>query len=63
VISVQKPDWPNGFDGDGTTAAASRKALIAENFTNGQRIYAVHFPFPGLGKFAQDGDHYVWVAE
>ncbi len=63
VVSVQKPEWGNGFDGDGTTAAAGRKALIAENSAKGQRIYAVHFPFPGIGKFAKEGEGYVWVAE
>lgn len=63
VISVQKPEWPMGFDTDQSTGAQSRAALIADLAASGQRIYAVHFPFPGLGKFAKRGDGYVWVAE
>ena len=63
VVSVQHPVWPNGFDGDAATAAASRKALIEQNAASGQRIYAVHFPFPGLGRFEKRGDGYAWVAE
>lgn len=63
VVSVQQPVWPNGFDGDAATAAASRKGLIEQNAASGQRIYAVHFPFPGLGKFEKRGEGYVWVAE
>jgi glyoxylase-like metal-dependent hydrolase (beta-lactamase superfamily II) len=63
VVSVQKPEWGNGFDGDSKTAAASRKALIEQLATSGQRVYAVHFPFPGIGKIAQQGDHLAWVAE
>jgi hypothetical protein len=63
VISVQKPEWPMGFDGDPSTGAQSRAALIADMEASGQRIYAVHFPFPGIGKFAKRGEGYVWVAE
>ena len=63
IISVQKPDWPMAFDADQKTGAASRAALIADSEKNGQRIYAVHFPFPGIGKFEKQGDGYVWVGE
>jgi glyoxylase-like metal-dependent hydrolase (beta-lactamase superfamily II) len=63
VISVQKPEWPMGFDGDQSTGAQSRAALIADMEASGQRIYAVHFPFPGIGKFAKRGEGFIWVAE
>jgi glyoxylase-like metal-dependent hydrolase (beta-lactamase superfamily II) len=63
VISVQQPDWTIAFDGDAPIAQASRKHIIETSAASGQRIYAVHFPFPGLGKFAKQGDKYVWVAE
>lgn len=63
IISVQKPEWPNGFDGDATTGAASRAAMLEQNANSGQRIYAVHFPYPGLGKFVKRAEGYVWTAE
>lgn len=63
VVSVQKPDWTIGFDGDAHTAEASRAALLADTAASGQRIYAVHFPFPGIGKFKKRENGYVWVAE
>jgi len=63
VISVQQPDWTIAFDGDAPTAQASRKEVIASSAASGQRVFAYHFPFPGVGKFTQDGDHYVWTAE
>jgi glyoxylase-like metal-dependent hydrolase (beta-lactamase superfamily II) len=63
IVSVQKPEWTIAFDSDAPTAQKSRADLIASSAANGQRIYAVHFPFPGLGKFEKQGDHYVWVAE
>jgi glyoxylase-like metal-dependent hydrolase (beta-lactamase superfamily II) len=63
IVSVQKPDWPMNFDSDQATGARSRAALIADSAAKGQRIYAVHFPFPGVGKFEKQGDGFVWMAE
>jgi len=63
IVSVQKPDWRIAFDADAPTAQASRKALLARTASSGQRIYAVHFPFPGLGKFVRKGDQFTWKAE
>lgn len=63
VISVQQPDWTIAFDGDAPLAQESRKALLASSADGGQRIYAVHFPFPGLGKFERKDGTFVWVAE
>jgi glyoxylase-like metal-dependent hydrolase (beta-lactamase superfamily II) len=63
VVSVQKPEWTNNFDGDPATAAKSRAAVISASAASGQRIYAVHFPFPGIGKFDKRGDGFVWVGE
>jgi glyoxylase-like metal-dependent hydrolase (beta-lactamase superfamily II) len=63
IVSVQKPDWAISFDGDAATAETSRAALLADVAAKNQRIYAVHFPFPGLGTIAHQGDGFVWVAE
>ncbi len=63
VISVQRPDWTIAFDGDASLAQESRKAVLASAATSGQRVYAVHFPFPGLGSFANRDGTFVWVAE
>jgi glyoxylase-like metal-dependent hydrolase (beta-lactamase superfamily II) len=63
IVSVQKADWPMNFDSDQATGAKSRAALIADSAAKGQRIYAVHFPFPGVGKFEKQGEGFIWVAE
>lgn len=63
IISVQEPDWTIAFDGDAPVAQKSRKDLLAKNAAAGQRVYAVHFPFPGLGKFERQGERVVWVPE
>jgi glyoxylase-like metal-dependent hydrolase (beta-lactamase superfamily II) len=61
VVSLREPQWRNGFDGDAETAQASRSNLLADAARSGQLLYAVHFPFPGLGKVERKGDGYVWV--
>lgn len=63
IVSVQKPEWTIAFDGDNATATASRVALISDLAASGQRVYAVHFPFPGIGKMQKQGDGIVWAGE
>lgn len=63
VISVQKPDWPMAFDSDQKAGAASRVALVDELAKSGERVFAVHFPFPGIGRIQKQGDTAAWVAE
>jgi glyoxylase-like metal-dependent hydrolase (beta-lactamase superfamily II) len=63
VISVQRPDWTVAFDGDAPLAQESRRAVLSSAAASGQRVYSVHFPFPGLGRFEADGGTFVWVAE
>jgi glyoxylase-like metal-dependent hydrolase (beta-lactamase superfamily II) len=65
VVSVQKPEWPMVYDQDQATGAKSRAALVADSAARAQRIYAVHFPFPGIGKIEKraEGFGFVWIAE
>ncbi|MNS94288.1 putative quorum-quenching lactonase YtnP [compost metagenome] len=63
VISVQQPDWTIAFDGDAPTAQVSRKALLQGAAERNTRIYAVHFPWPGLGRVTRQGETLVWTPE
>jgi len=63
LVSVQKPKWANGFDGDADAAAVSRSALLAQSAASGQRLYVVHFPFPGIGTIEERDGGFVWVPE
>lgn len=63
VVSVQRPEWTIQYDMDAPTAQASRRALLQRAADGNLRLYAVHFPFPGLGHVkAQDGN-FTWVPE
>lgn len=63
IISVQKPDWTIEFDGDAPTAQASRRALLQRAADENLRLYAVHFPYPGLGRVKVQGNGFVWIPE
>ncbi len=63
VISVQRPDWTIEYDGDPKTAEASRRALLQRAADQDLRLYAGHFPFPGLGHVKAQGDGFVWIPE
>lgn len=63
VLSVQRPDWVNTWDSDGPAGVATRQGLLERGASDGGRIYAVHFPFPGLGRFQRRDDGFVWVPE
>jgi glyoxylase-like metal-dependent hydrolase (beta-lactamase superfamily II) len=60
VVSVQRPSWRILFDTDPTVAEASRQTLDAQASASGERLYVVHFPFPGIGKIVKAGDGYQW---
>ncbi|MBA4014323.1 MAG: MBL fold metallo-hydrolase [Phenylobacterium sp.] len=63
VISVAKPEWDIEYDGGSTTAPASRRALLKLAADQDLRLYAVHFPYPGLGRVKAHGEGFAWVPE
>ena len=63
VISVQRPEWVNGWDTDSAGGIATRQGLLERGASQSLRIYAPHFPFPGLGRFQRRDDGFVWVPE
>ena len=63
VISVREPMWRVAFDHDPDLGLISRVALVRRLAESGQRIFVVHFPFPGVGKIIQRNKGYEWVPE
>ncbi len=62
IISLAKPDWTMGFDGDAATAKKSRRATLTELANDHETIFAPHFPYPGVGTVVASGDGFVWQA-
>jgi glyoxylase-like metal-dependent hydrolase (beta-lactamase superfamily II) len=63
MVSVRKPSWQVAFDGDKQLGATTRVALVKSSIASGQRLYAEHFPFPGIGKIVQGKDGASWQPE
>lgn len=63
VISVQRPEWTMQYDENKTLAKVSRRAMLQRAAEGNLHVYAVHFPFPGLGHIKTQGDSFVWVPE
>jgi glyoxylase-like metal-dependent hydrolase (beta-lactamase superfamily II) len=63
VVSVRKPQWLVAYDGDQRLAARTRVALVKSSASSGQRLYAEHFPFPGIGTIVKGKDGASWKPE
>jgi glyoxylase-like metal-dependent hydrolase (beta-lactamase superfamily II) len=63
VVSVQRPEWTVDYDMDAPLAQTRRRELLQRAADDNTRVYAVHFPFPGLGRFEVQGESFVWVPE
>ena len=63
VISVQRPAWSIQVDADRPAAEAMRQQTLAQLAADRTRVFAVHFPFPGVGHVAAEGQGLVWRPE
>jgi glyoxylase-like metal-dependent hydrolase (beta-lactamase superfamily II) len=63
VISVQRPAWSIKFDGDRPAAEAMRQQTLAKLAADRTRVFAVHFPFPGVGRVVAEEHGLVWRPE
>lgn len=61
IISLAKPDWTIQYDTDAAEGRATRKAELAKLAANHERIFAPHFPYPGVGFVVKNGDGYKWA--
>ena len=63
VLSLAKPEWTMGFDGDGPLGIKVRRARLEKLAKDKELVFAPHFPFPSVGYVtAQDGA-FVWKAQ
>ncbi|MGY4640333.1 glyoxylase-like metal-dependent hydrolase (beta-lactamase superfamily II) [Pseudomonas sp. TE24901] len=60
IISLAKPDWAITFDNDEDEGVKIRRAELTKLAASHETIFAPHFPFPGIGTIAAEGDHFIW---
>jgi glyoxylase-like metal-dependent hydrolase (beta-lactamase superfamily II) len=58
ALVAAHPSWHGVFDQDGTMAEASRRKLLDRVIADKMHICGAHFPWPGVGTIAKDGDGY-----
>ncbi|MCA9885856.1 MAG: MBL fold metallo-hydrolase [Anaerolineae bacterium] len=59
--TLPNPTWHARFDTDPGLAVETRQALLARAADDKLQVMGYHFPFPGLGYVAHQGDGYQWV--
>ena len=61
VLHLEHPDWFAGSDNWPAQSLLSRRRLLDRAAAEGQLVATYHFPFPGLGRVAKDGDGWTWT--
>jgi len=60
IISLVKPEWLVGFDNDEKGGEKNRIDTLKKLAKDKELVFTPHFPFPGVGRIAADGDHFSW---
>ncbi|WP_019515108.1 MBL fold metallo-hydrolase [Sphingomonas sp. Mn802worker] len=63
VVSLAQPAWPIQYDGDKPQGERTRVAELAQLAATHQRIFAGHFPYPGVGYVVRSGAGYAFQPE
>ncbi|HEX5459410.1 MAG TPA: MBL fold metallo-hydrolase [Steroidobacteraceae bacterium] len=60
IVSLARPQWGIEFDNDRALARATREKELAALAKDGERVFAPHFPFPGVGRIVAAGQGFAW---
>lgn len=60
-ILLRRPAWEFAFDSDPAQAARSRARMLDRMANDRLGVLSYHFPWPGLGHVAREGQGYEWV--
>ena len=61
VLLLRKPAWEFFADTDPKQSARTRSRMLDSFAANRTPILSYHFPWPGLGHVAKEGDGFAWV--
>jgi glyoxylase-like metal-dependent hydrolase (beta-lactamase superfamily II) len=62
ALLAPHPEWQGAYDQDGPTAVDTRRKLLDRVIAEKMMICGAHFPFPGAGSFAKDGNGYAFTS-
>ncbi|MGY2732653.1 MBL fold metallo-hydrolase [Sphingomonas sp. UYP23] len=60
IVSLAKPEWVIAYDTDAKQGIVRREATLAQLAASHERVFAPHFPFPGVGRVVKSGTGYRW---
>jgi len=61
ILLLRKPLWEFAYDTDPKLSAQTRSRMLDRLATDRHLILSYHFPWPGLGHVAREGDGYSWI--
>ena len=61
AIMLRRPAWEFAFDSDPAQSARSRARVLDQVATDRHALLSYHFPWPGLGHVARQGEGYAWM--
>lgn len=63
IVSLARPAWKIQFDTDKDLGAKSRTREVAKLASTRARVFAPHFPYPGVGRIESSAEGYRWSPE
>jgi len=60
VLLLRRPMWEFAYDTDPKQSAQTRSRLLERFASQREQIVSYHFPWPGLGHVAKEGEGYAW---
>jgi glyoxylase-like metal-dependent hydrolase (beta-lactamase superfamily II) len=62
VLLLRRPNLEFSYDADPKLSAQTRSRMLDRLATDRHAILSYHFPWPGLGHLAREGEGYAWYA-
>jgi len=62
-VELIHPEWYFNFDADPEATVSTRRRLFDLAAREQLLVMPYHFPFPGLGHIAAEGDHWSWTRQ
>jgi glyoxylase-like metal-dependent hydrolase (beta-lactamase superfamily II) len=63
VLSLVKPEWKMGFDGDSALAIKVRRERLEKLAKDKELVFAPHFPFPSVGYVSAQDGAFAWKGQ
>ncbi|HYF06414.1 MAG TPA: MBL fold metallo-hydrolase, partial [Acetobacteraceae bacterium] len=61
VLLLRRPMWEFAYDTDPRQSAQTRSRMLDRLANERHTVLSYHFPWPGVGHVARQGEGYAWV--